>query len=244
MQFPLGSCNDDGHAFLQVQQRAAGMHTAIDAAGETFAAAILQQPSNQTNSTSTDTTSTTSATVFSTTTTLVPCAITNTTTTTSTSLGQIHPAEILRSQDSSKPLTEAERALVGVPIVNGSTLTSTTTGMLATDAWGAATQVPPSPPSSTMQPPFEARLTPMQVINEYQRVGPGVNCVMGEWSEWSDCRAWEGDGLNQESRTRRRDVSRGPSRGGNACDVTMQQEVCSSVQTETYERVLPSEQED
>jgi hypothetical protein len=157
-------------------------------------------------------------------------------------LGQIHPADILQAQDGTKPLTEAERALVGVPITNGTTLTTTTTSSPLTDSWGAPTAPPPQA-SSTMSP-FGPRLSPWAVLNAYERIGPGEHCVMGDWGEWTQCKLYEGDGLNQEARTRRREIARGPSRGGRECSATMQQEVCESVQPDTYERILPSEQAD
>eukprot|EP00746_Dinoflagellata_sp_MGD_P160802 gnl/MRDRNA2_/MRDRNA2_87721_c0_seq1.p1 gnl/MRDRNA2_/MRDRNA2_87721_c0~~gnl/MRDRNA2_/MRDRNA2_87721_c0_seq1.p1 ORF type:complete len:264 (+),score=32.66 gnl/MRDRNA2_/MRDRNA2_87721_c0_seq1:121-912(+) len=232
MQSPIQINCDDAHAFLQVQQRTGTMQTAIDA----FGARFLQHPSVQpvavtANSSTTTPNSTTS-------TTLVPCASTTTTTSTTTTLGQIHPADILQAHDGTQPLTEAERALVGMPIANGIQLTATTTG--TPDAWGAVTEPPPQPPSTT----FGFLLSPWQVQNAYEQIGPGENCIMGDWHEWSPCMLYEGDGLNQESRTRRREITRGPSRGGRTCASTMQREVCESVQPETYQRVLPSEQAD
>lgn len=241
--------DDDGHAFLQVQQR---MQTPIDAFGEPGFARSLQalqrsaqSPLNETNGTTSisstvNIATTTNTTTMTTSTTLIPCAPTTTGTTTTTSLGQIHPAEILRSVGS-KPLSDAERDLVGLrPLAgDGSELTTTTPTI---DSWGAGTLAPPQWNSTTL--PIEPRLSPWQVLNAYDKIGPGVNCIMGDWNEWSECRQYEGDGLNQESRVRTREITRGPTRGGNACTATEQQEVCQSMQPETYERNMPSFEED
>lgn len=333
--------NDEGHAFLQVQQRTGAMETPINAVGEPGPAQSLealqrssQLPLNQTNGTN-STNSTTNTMITTTTgtlptttvlvpahistdtgTTLLPCATTTTTlTTTTSSLGQIHPAEILRS-DGPKPLTATERELVGLhPQADGSELTTTSTP--ATDSWGAATLAPPQPlptlapgcPAPTPNTRYDPidniagqgrtvataqgcanrcqavlncaswsrwpdggchlsaassgrvsatgvtsgircqiatqwmRLAPWQVLDAYERIGPGSDCIMGDWMQWSDCRHYEGDGLNQESRTRRREIARGPTRGGRTCPPTVQQEACKSSQPETYERTMPSERE-
>jgi len=236
MQSPIEIKSDDAHAFLQVQQRTGTIQTAIDA----FGAGILQHPFIQSASGTTNTT--TMTTNSATSTTLVPCASTTTTTTTTTTLGQIHPADILRAHDSTKLLTEAERALVGVPIANGTQLTATTTGTPVLGSWGAVTEPPPPPTSTT--PTLGSRLSPWQVVGAYGKIGPGENCIMGDWHEWSPCMLYEGDGLNQEARMRRREITRGPTRGGKTCAATMQREVCASVQPETYQRILPSEQAD
>lgn len=228
-----GSNHIVSHALLQVQQHSGAVHTAIDAFGGTLSADALQQPvrsgvtsTGSSSSTSTTSSSTSFNTTNTTSTTLMPCASTTTVTTTTTTSGQIHPANIMRSVGS-HPLTEEERMLVGrSPLALNATSPNATTN------------------TTTTTTTLLAGLSPWQLMNAYDAIGPSENCVMGEWTEWSACSSWEGDGLNQESRSRSREINRGPARGGAACGVTVQQEVCQSDQPETYERNMPSFEED
>jgi len=221
MQTSCGNSNDIGHVFLQVQQRTGAVETAIDASGESLSADGLQTP------TTTKLPGTTP----------LPCAMTTTQTFTTTTSGQIHPADILRRFGDHQrfELTDEERALVGAhPGDNMQTTTPPAGG------WTSTTPAPLQRATNINFANGNVGLSPWQVLYAYDRIGPGIHCVMSDWEEWSDCRVYSGDGLNQQARTRKRNIFRGPSREGRECPITMQQEVCEPEQPQNYDHRNPT----